>query len=148
MLLRKSDATDKLNSLLRGEISAIETYHQALSKIGETDHAADIRRLHDDHIEAANILRKHIHGHGGEPAKSSGAWGAFAKAVAGTAKLFGTTAALKALKEGEEQGIFEYENAIKDYELPKDCRDLIETRLLPQTKAHIPVLDHLLTMVA
>jgi hypothetical protein len=37
---------------------------------------------------------------------------------------------------------------VKDYELPKDCRDLIETKLLPQTKAHIPVLDHLLAMVA
>jgi hypothetical protein len=147
MLLRKSEPTDKLNSLLRGEISAIEVYHQALKKIGETDHAADIRRLHDEHIEAANILRKHIHGHGGEPAKGSGAWGAFAKAVAGTAKLFGNAVALKALKEGEEQGIFEYENALKDYDLPKDCKVLIETKLLPQTKAHIPVLDHLLSMV-
>ena len=147
-MARMSDPTGKLNSLLRGEISAIETYHQALAKIGETDHAKELRRLHDDHIEAANILRRHIHGHGGEPAKGSGVWGAFAKTVAGTAKLFGNGAALKALKEGEEQGIFEYENAIKDYELPKDCRDLIETRLLPQTKAHIPVLDHLLMMVA
>ena len=146
MLLRKSEATDKLNSLLRGEISAIESYHQALKKIGETDHAADIRRLHDEHIEAANILRQHIHDHGGEPSKGSGAWGAFAKAVTGTAKLFGNTAALKALKEGEEQGIFEYENALKDYELPVDCRNLIETKLLPKTKAHIPILDHLLTV--
>jgi len=148
MLLRKSDATDKLNSLLRGEISAIEVYHQALKRIGETDHAADIRRLHDDHIDAANILRKHIHNKGGKPAKGSGAWGAFAKAVTGTAKLFGNTVALKALKEGEEQGIFEYENALKDFDLQRDSKELIETRLLPQTKAHIPVLDHLLTMVA
>jgi hypothetical protein len=142
----KSVAANKLNSLLRGEISAIETYHQAIEKIGENNHLAEIRRLHDDHIEAANILRKHIHGHGGDPAKGSGAWGAFAKAVAGTAKLFGNAAALKALKEGEEQGIFEYENALKDDELPADCKSLIETKLLPQTKAHIPVLDHLLTV--
>ena len=143
---RKSDATDTLNSLLRGEISAIETYDKALAKLGENGRMADIRRLHDDHIDAADALRQHIHKHGGEPAKSSGVWGAFAKAVAGTAKLFGSAVALRALKEGEEQGIFEYENALKDYDLPVDCKNLIETKLLPQTRAHIPVLDQLLTV--
>jgi uncharacterized protein (TIGR02284 family) len=147
MMARMGDETKTLNSLLRGEISAIETYQQALAKLGETNNSCEMRRLHDEHIEAANILRRHIHEHGGEPAKGSGVWGAFAKAVAGTTKLFGNTAALKALKEGEEQGIFEYENALKNDGLPADCRELIETKLLPQTKAHVPVLDHLMTVV-
>ena len=141
----KSEANGTLNSLLRGEISAIETYHQALEKLGDDGRMAELRRLHDDHVEAADVLRQHIHSRGGEPAKGSGAWGAFAKAVAGTAKLFGKTVALRALKEGEEQGIFEYENALKDFDLPADCKNLIETKLLPKTKAHIPVLDQLLT---
>ena len=145
MLRLKADATGTLNSLLRGEIAAIETYERALAKFGENGGMEEIRQLHDDHVEAANALRQHIHVRGGEPAKGSGMWGAFAKVVASTAKLFGTTAALKALKEGEEQGIFEYENALKDFELSAACKNLIETKLLPKTKAHIPVLDQLLT---
>ena len=140
-----SEITGSLNKLLRGEISAIETYRQALEKLDDTKNATEIRRLHDEHIEAANILRQHIHGHGGQPDKASGAWGAFAKAVEGTAKLFGNAAAMKALKEGEEQGISDYESALKDDSLPTDCKALIQSKLLPQTRAHIPVLDHLMT---
>ena len=135
---------DSLNSLLRGEISAIETYQQALAKLDDTRNASDLRRIHDEHIEAANLLRTHIHEHGGQPEKGSGAWGAFAKAVEGTAKLFGNSAAMKALKEGEEQGISDYESALKDDALAGDCKELIKSKLLPQTRAHIPVLDGLM----
>src|SRR5688500_2502477 len=139
---------DSLNSLLRGEISAIETYQQALEKLDDTKNAPELRRIHDEHIEAANVLRKHIHEHGGQPDKGSGAWGAFAKAVEGTAKLFGNSAAMKALKEGEEQGVADYESAIDDKTLPADCRQLIQTKLLPQTRGHIPVLDGLMARQA
>jgi uncharacterized protein (TIGR02284 family) len=139
---------DSLNSLLRGEISAIETYQQALAKLDDTKNAPELRRIHDEHIEAANVLRQHIHQHGGHPEKGSGAWGAFAKAVEGTAKLFGNAAAMKALKEGEEQGVSDYESAISDTSLPADCRQLIQSKLLPQTRAHIPALDGLMARQA
>src|SRR5436305_622331 len=94
-------STDTLNSLLRGELSATETYQQALAKVGTEPGAAELRQIHDEHREAANTLRIHVHQHDGKPDQGSGAWGAFAKAVEGTAKVFGNTAALKALKEGE-----------------------------------------------
>src|SRR5438046_1852678 len=96
---------DTLNKLLRGEIAATETYQQAMGKVGQEPGADALRQLHDEHRTAANTLRQHVHQHGGKPDQGSGSWGAFAKAVAGTAKLFGNSAALKALKEGEEHGI-------------------------------------------
>ena len=136
--------TDTLNELLRGELAATETYQQALDKLGDQSGAAELRRLHAEHREAANTLRQHIHRHGGQPHQGSGAWGAFAKAVTGTAKLLGNTAALKALKEGEESGISSYEDALEDDDLPADCRDLVRNTLLPQTQAHVPVLDRLM----
>jgi hypothetical protein len=61
--------------------------------------------------------------------------------------VFGNTAALKALKEGEEQGIADYESALDDDDLPADCKQMIQSTLLPRTRAHIPVLDHLMTTV-
>jgi uncharacterized protein (TIGR02284 family) len=136
--------TDTLNSLLRGELSAVETYDQALGKLGDTKGAVELRRIHSQHREAAAALRKHVEQHGGQPDKSSGAWGAFAKTVEGTAKLFGNDAALKALKEGEEHGISAYEKALEDRFLPADCATMIKTKLLPQVRAHIPVLDRLM----
>ena len=140
------EAVGTLNSLLRGEISAVETYQQAMAKVGQHEGGRELGKIHQEHIDAANILRKHVHDHGGKPDQGSGAWGAFAKAVEGTAKLFGNTAALKALKEGEEQGVSSYENALEDDDLPQDCKDLIRTSLLPQTRNHILTLDRLMSM--
>jgi uncharacterized protein (TIGR02284 family) len=139
-----TSTTDTLNTLLRGELSATETYQQALAKLGDTKGADELRRIHKEHREAANTLRQHIHDHGGKPDQGSGAWGAFAKAVEGTAKAFGADAALKALKEGEEHGIKEYEDALEDDSVLPDCKTLIRSTLLPQTRAHIPVLDRLM----
>lgn len=135
---------DTLNKLLRCEIAATETYQQAMAKVGQEPAADALRQIHHEHRAAANTLRQHVHEHGGKPDQDSGSWGAFAKAVAGTAKLFGNAAALKALKEGEERGIQDYENALNDQALPADCRELIRTNLLPQTRSHIPVLDRML----
>ena len=137
-------AADTLNSLLRGELAATETYQQGLDKVGNDPGAAELRQIHVDHREAANTLRQHIHKLGGKPDQGSGAWGAFAKAVEGAAKLFGNTSALKALKEGEEHGVKLYEHALQDAELPAECQTLVRSKLLPQTRAHISVLDRLL----
>ena len=135
---------DCLNALLRGELSATETYQQALEKVDTGGEASDLQRIHVEHREAANTLRQHVHHHGGKPDQGSGAWGTWAKMVEGTAKLLGNSAALKALKEGEEQGISDYQKALQDPNLQPDCKTLISSKLLPQTHEHIRVLDRLL----
>ncbi|HEX5270894.1 MAG TPA: DUF2383 domain-containing protein [Gemmataceae bacterium] len=141
MTMGKTDGHDVLNRLLRGELAATETYQQALAKVGNEPRAADLRRIHDEHRAAANELRQHIHGHGGKPDQGSGSWGAWAKTVEGSAKIFGDAAAVKALKEGEEHGVKDYEDALNDAGLSADCKDLIRNRLLPQTRSHLPALD-------
>lgn len=144
MATATSNHIDTLNSLLRGEISATETYQQALSKVGNEPEAAQLQRIHKEHREAANTLRQHVHKLGGQPDQGSGAWGAFAKTVEGTAKLFGNTAAMKALKEGEEHGAKQYESALQDKDLPQECQTLIRGTLLPQQREHIRTLDQLM----
>ena len=136
---------DTLNSLLRGELAATETYQQAMEKAGNENWADELRCIRDDHRTAANTLRQHVHGHGGKPDQGSGSWGAWAKTVEGAAKVFGNAAALKALKEGEEHGIHSYEAALNNPDLPADCKALISSTLLPQTRGHLPVLDRLMS---
>lgn len=142
------ERTDPLNSLLRGELSAVETYNQALQKVGNEPGAGELRRICDEHRDAANTLRQHVRQRGAQPEHGSGAWGTFAKAVEGTAKVFGNSAAIKALKEGEEHGIKEYEDALKNRKLDPECRQLISARLLPQTRNHIPALDRFMHVQA
>src|SRR5262249_23191335 len=103
-----------------------------------------LQRIRDDHRRAANTLREHIHYLGGHPDRGSGVWGTFAKAVAATAKVFGNHAAMSALKEGEEYGIRQYERSLAEEQLPLECRDLVSSLLLPQTRAHVPVLNQLM----
>src|SRR5262245_46335753 len=84
------EAVDALNSLLRGELSAVETYEQALSKVEEFPVAVrELRRIRDEHRAASATLRDHVVKFGGTPAAGSGVWGDFAHAVTGAAKLVG-----------------------------------------------------------
>lgn len=138
---------DTLNSLLRGELAATETYQQALAKVGEEPGAEELRRIHREHRDTANSLRQHIHHHGGRPEQDSGAWGTFAQFTEGVAKIFGDKAALKGLKEGEEHGLKSYEAALKDGDLAPDCATLLRGTFIPQTREHIATLDRLMEKI-
>jgi uncharacterized protein (TIGR02284 family) len=145
MMGDRTNNCDALNCLLRGELAATETYQQAMEKAGDAGPAAELRQIRDEHRTAANTIRQHIHELGGKPDQDSGIWGAWAKAVEGTAKLFGNTAAMKALKEGEEHGLKEYEKVLQDASVPGACKTAIQTTFLPQTRAHISTLDRLMS---
>ncbi len=143
--MNDKNTCDMLNSLLRGELSATETYQQAMAKVGNEQGATELRQIRDDHRTAANAIRQHIHEMGGKPDQDSGVWGAWAKAVEGTAKLFGNKAAMKALKEGEEHGISMYERVMKDESVPSVCKTAIENTFLPQARTHVEMLNRLMS---
>src|SRR5262245_8676029 len=104
-----TDATvTQLNSFLRGEISAVETYRQALEKLQDFPQRGTLEACEASHRTRVGILTDEVRRRGGEPAQGSGAWGAFAKAVEGTANTFGAKAAIAALEEGEDHGRDDY----------------------------------------
>lgn len=130
-----------LNGLVQDELAAVETYRQALDKVADDPAGDELRRIEIEHEDAVNLLQEGVAEMGEEPATTSGVWGAWSKAVEGTAKLFGNKAAIKALKEGEEHGIGDYERALREDGLDPRIKALISTSLLPRTRAHLPVLD-------
>ncbi len=132
---------DICNSLLRGELSAIETYVQVLKDYNDNPDAAKLRDGLVTHEKNANTLRNNIMRMGGTPSEDSGAWGTFAKAVEGTAKLFGEESAVTALKEGEKHGRSEYEDAIRSEEVMPECKVMIEKELLPTIDSNISRLE-------
>jgi bacterioferritin (cytochrome b1) len=135
---------DNLNALLRGEISATETYEQALRRLsGQATAVETLGKIRDQHRQAAAALRERIVRFGGQPSEGSGIWGTFVTAVTGAANALGAKTALAALREGEEHGINKYENAIRNDGLDEDCKDLIRQKLLPQCEEHVVELDRL-----
>ena len=141
------ESVRQLNSLLRGEISAAETYRMAIDKVADTNapNAGLLRGIQEEHGRAAQGIRDRIRELGGEPSDSSGAWGAWAKTVQGTMNLFGDASALKSLKEGEEHGLKDYQEAIDDVD-PTSAQ-LIQNQLIPAQQRHIDLLDQLVSSV-
>jgi hypothetical protein len=144
------EAVRQLNSFLRGEISAAETYRMAIDKVSTSDdaHAANLgllREIQEEHGRAAQALRDRIREMGGEPSDSSGAWGAWAKFTQGTANLFGDASALKSLKEGEEHGLKDYQEGADDVD--RSSMELVQNQLIPAQQRHINLLDQLINSV-
>jgi demethoxyubiquinone hydroxylase (CLK1/Coq7/Cat5 family) len=123
---------DQLNSFLRGELSAVETYRQALDSVDSVPHRSTLELCARSHQERVALLRDEVQRRGGRPAEGSGAWGAFAKAIEGAARGFGEKAAISALEEGEDHGRDDYKRDLK--KLDESARVLIETRVLPEQK--------------
>jgi uncharacterized protein (TIGR02284 family) len=134
-------AVEQLNSLLRGEISAAETYRLAIEKVGNerASEKSSLREISREHGEHAQKLRAEIRRLGGEAEDSSGAWGAWARSVEAVSTLFGDTSALKALKEGEEHGLKDYREALDD--LDPSARGLVGDTLIPAQRRHIDIID-------
>ena len=134
-----------LNSFLRGELSAVETYTQALEKADDDKVRNILVENLSSHRGRAQVLSEKIRELQGEPADSSGPWGAFAKAVEGGAKIFGETAAVSALEEGEDHGLRNYREDVS--ELSPDARSLVTSRLLPEQQRTHDALSRLKTVL-
>jgi len=122
-----------LNDLLRGELSAVETYDLALPLIAD-DRAAlgDLRACRSSHQDRVELLRQAIIAAGGEPADSSGVWGAFARVVEGGASTLGSSLAVKTLEKGEEHGLREYEELLP--RLENEWRTMLSKEALPEQR--------------
>lgn len=140
----QNNTPDTLTTLLRGEMSAMETYQRALEKVDGYPEGAQLRQIYMDHSHAVQVLRNLLMRYQVELPASSGAWGTFANAVQATANLFGDKVALKALKEGEEHGIKDYQRALDDPQVATDVKAMIRSDLLRKCETHVPVLDSLL----
>ena len=126
---------DKLNSFLRGEISAVETYRQALEKLNDKAEAPTLNDCMRSHEGRVQLLRQEIRRRGAEPAEGSGPWGAFAKLVEGGAKVFGEKAAIAAVEEGDDHGRDDYQRDVT--ELDAEARSFVEQSIVPeQVRTH------------
>lgn len=137
------DCIDVCNRLLRGELSAVETYRQTIRNFEGDPALATLRQIQAEHEYASELLRNNVLEMGGEPSTDSGAWGAFAKTVQGVAKVFGESSALKGLQQGEEHGLDDYEDALEDEDVMPGCKDMIRSELMPRSRQHIASLRDL-----
>jgi len=104
----------KLANLLRGELSAVEAYSQAIEKLREPRLVSILQEAHNCHAMRANKLHTKLEELGQEVELSSGAWGAFTRLIESGAQLLGDAATIAVLEEGEDHGLSQYKSLFGD----------------------------------
>ncbi len=117
-----------LNSLLRGEISAVETYNQAIKQLAQ-EPLDDLIANRNCHSKRVDLLKSNIAQHGATPDSTSGMWGSFVKLVEKGAALISVKSVIAALEEGEDRGLKQYRSP---GDLDPSSIQLIQTVLLPR----------------
>lgn len=126
----RADAITVLNSFLRGELAAVETYRQAIERLDDFTALAHLRDCLSSHRLRAERLAEQVRRLGGVPSRSSGSWGVFARLFEGGAKLFGEAAAIAALEQGEDHGRIDYKRDMDC--LDAESRRFVEAEILPE----------------
>jgi demethoxyubiquinone hydroxylase (CLK1/Coq7/Cat5 family) len=119
-----------LQSLYRGELSAVETYERALGLATLTGLVADVLRVcQGSHQKRVTLLKARLVELGAEVPASSGVWGAMANVLEAAAVTVGEKAAIGVLEEGEDVGLDDYQKGVDV--LGPDDRQLVRDELLP-----------------
>lgn len=122
-----------LNSLLGGEISAVETYNQAIQKVKDVNLIPTLEDCRNSHAIRVTRLRDRIKEMGGLTIDDAGLWGTVTGLVEGTAALFGDRAVVAVLAGGEEYGTQQYKDNLE--QLDSQSRKVVSKELLPAQKA-------------
>lgn len=131
----------QLDDLIRGEMAAVKAYDSVVTKVKDPKELSKLKTIRQNHMDAAEKLKTFAGKDVKEDTKSAGAWGSFAKAYTGGAKLMGDETALKALRQGEEHGINEYKEALEDDSIKPELKQMIKTQFLPKQEEHIETLN-------
>ena len=132
----------QLNSFLRGEISAVETYRIAIEKLDPGSPAlSELFACAKSHERRVEKLTAKIRSLGGVPDQGSGAWGTMTKALEKGAAVLGDKAAISLLEEGEDHGLKDYRTDLE--KLDADARMLVTSELLPQQEETHRTLSNL-----
>lgn len=128
--MQESIDVQQLNSFLRGEISAIETYEHCLEHINDTAIISQLKGLQASHRHRAELLSARIRSLGGKPSDASGLWGGLTKVIQRGAGILGGAAAVSALEEGEDLGVKGYRE--ESVLLSPSEREFVNEKLLPE----------------
>ncbi len=137
---------EKIYSVLRGEISAMEAYAQVMESIKGDPESERLQEFLRDHRQAVEYWKDQVDNTNIESKVESGPWGAMVEAFVGSAKLFGNKAALLSLQEGEEHGLREYREMLDSADVPPDDKAYIREVLIPNQERHINSIKAMINM--
>lgn len=130
------ESVRELNALLADELSACQTYGQAINKVSDPLIKTDLIRCQESHQQRVLALRERVRDLGAEPVEDAGVWGAVVKLLEGGAAIFGEKATISVLEEEEDRGLRDYRGKMEKLDLGSQA--LVAQSLLPaQEHTHL-----------
>ena len=124
----------QLNSFLRSELSAVETYEQAKLELA---HDPDVTRTlavcSASHRFCVELIRREVRRLGGTPSIVSGIWGGFAtllEGAGGAGRVVGRRATVVALDRGEDYCHQDYEYGLEA--LSPQTQNFVQREVIPR----------------
>lgn len=120
---------ERLESLCRNEMSAVQTYAKAIASPALQDVSEILQSCHASHEERASALADRILEMGGRVPSSTGVWGSLLPLLEGAAAAVSAKMAIAVLEEGEDRCLKEYRHSLSG--LDPDTRNFVNNHLLP-----------------
>jgi len=130
-----------LQSMVDAELGAAEACAVALHRFEGRPAAKELRRIQQEHREAANELR--IYNGEASTSQVSKIWQKLARTILALTPRLSTTAALRSLYRAEDVCFQLYKDAVFQKDVPVECQALIWSTLLPRLEAHRSSLHRL-----
>lgn len=130
------NSIEKLNEFLSAELSAVQTYREAIDRVRDDIVKEQLEELELSHRHRVQALQSRLTELGADASPEDLPWGMWSDFSALLdAGPPADRAAVAALEEGEDRGLREYRNALDC--LDSDLKNLVEQSLLPaQERAH------------
>jgi hypothetical protein len=138
--LERGGPPETLTSLLRAELSAVETYRGALERLDGQAVGPQLRQICVDHSRSVQVLRGLLLRHG-ETAPAASAGREPEIDVRGDDALAAT---VHALRDGEARQVEAYRRALSDPALTPGVKAMIRSDLLRRSEGHVPTLEALM----
>jgi len=124
------ESTAKLTEFLTAELSAVETYREAISRVSDSVLREQLEELELSHRQRIQMIRRHLTDLGAQPVPdSSQPWADLSGIKDSGNSAFADLTAVRILEEGEDRTAREYSNALEA--LDDDLRKLVEDSLIP-----------------
>lgn len=137
-------AAQYLNTLLRGEIAAVNSYDLARKKFATDAAIKTIDKILFNHKSNVDFLKKKIFSKNETPSTNTGAWGLAVELIIKSTKFLGETPLIMALREGEDLGLKDYKYFLSSNVPENKSIHVIKNQIIPNTENNILLLNKLL----
>jgi len=134
-------SAETVQCMVDAELGAAEACAVALHRFEGKPEAKELRRIQQEHREAANELR--LYNHEASSDRGGKTWRKLARTIFAVAQRLSTSAAIRSLYKAEDACFRLYKDAVFEKDVPVECQALIWSTLLPRLEAHRSSLNRL-----